>query len=123
MFVYFLVEERTLCFRFLYVTFFLIWHLIYCFTCHIHLLNMISKTICLPLHLALNNRVIYFFFSMKECGFSPSVVSYGCLINLYTKVRHFIFNLLFGHLCYLVHLPLSAVTAWLSCKFRFLANI
>jgi len=24
---------------------------------------------------------------LQECGFTPSVISYGCLINLYTKVN------------------------------------
>lgn len=27
---------------------------------------------------------------MQECGFKPSIISYGCLINLYAKVKKFI---------------------------------
>lgn len=52
----------------------------------------------------------YFFVLMKECGFSPSVVSYGCLINLYTKVRYITLSTLIGSFI------LSVVTACFSCK-------
>jgi hypothetical protein len=27
-----------------------------------------------------------FFLTLQECGFKPSIISYGCLINLYVKV-------------------------------------
>lgn len=26
------------------------------------------------------------FLTLQECGFKPSIISYGCLINLYVKV-------------------------------------
>ncbi|KAG6630758.1 hypothetical protein CIPAW_13G042200 [Carya illinoinensis] len=31
------------------------------------------------------NKCLIVFDRLKECGFRPSVISYGCLINLYTK--------------------------------------
>lgn len=34
-----------------------------------------------------NNSILMFGVTLlQECGFTPSVISYGCLINLYTKV-------------------------------------
>ncbi|KAL0008103.1 hypothetical protein SO802_009605 [Lithocarpus litseifolius] len=32
------------------------------------------------------NKCLVVFERLKECGFTPSVISYGCLINLYTKM-------------------------------------
>ncbi|XP_022862173.1 pentatricopeptide repeat-containing protein At5g04810, chloroplastic-like [Olea europaea var. sylvestris] len=31
-------------------------------------------------------KCLIVFNRLKECGFTPSVITYGCLINLYTKV-------------------------------------
>lgn len=33
-----------------------------------------------------DNLIQSFFFILQECGFKPSIISYGCLINLYVKV-------------------------------------
>ena len=34
----------------------------------------------------LANLIQCFFHTLQECGFKPSIISYGCLINLYVKV-------------------------------------
>lgn len=42
----------------------------------------------------MDNSVLTFGVTLlQECGFTPSIISYGCLINLYTKVMLF-FNFL-----------------------------
>lgn len=32
------------------------------------------------------DKCLVVFDRLQECGFTPSVISYGCLINLYSKV-------------------------------------
>jgi pentatricopeptide repeat protein len=33
------------------------------------------------------NKCLVVFERLKECGFKPSIISYGCLLNLYVKVK------------------------------------